>query len=402
VKDYTGGVFFLYSKLFNIYLLIIYGAYMYKDVNLVVGAGFSGAVFARQIAEYLKEKVIIIDMKNHIAGNSYDYKDKNGITIHKYGSHIFHTNNEKVWQYLNKFCKFNTYMHNVQAVIDGIKTTIPFNFNTLYDVFPKTLAEKLEVKLLKSFDYNNKVPILELKKLSDKDLNFLSDYIYKKVYLNYTRKQWNENPENINFSVTARVPVVISRDNRYFQDKYQGIPQKGYSDLINNILNHPYIEIKTGSDYKEFREYEFKRIVYTGSIDEFFDYEFGVLPYRSVNFQFEEFDKEFYQQNSVVNYPDNYDFTRIHEFKYYLGEKSSKTVIAKEFPEAFKPGKNDRYYPINNKKNIALYNKYKEKAKSYKNLYFLGRLGDYKYYDMDKAVERALECFEQLRVHIIG
>ena len=374
---------------------------MFNDINLVAGAGISGAVIARKIADTLDEKVLVIDKKDHIAGNCFDYKDKNGITLHRYGSHIFHTNNEDVWTFLNKFCTFNTYMHRVYAVIDANISTIPFNFNTLYDIFPKSLAQNLEFKLLQTFEYNSKVPILEFKKTNDKDLNFLADYIYKKVFLNYTLKQWGASPNEIDSAVTARVPVLISKDSRYFQDKYQGIPNDGYSKLIENILNHPNIEVKLKTDFKDIRNYDFKRIFYTGSVDEFFDCKFGMLSYRSVSFKFEEYDMPYYQENSVINYPDNYDFTRIHEYKYYLNENSKKTVIAKEFSQEFVPGVNDRYYPINNNANTDLYNKYKHAAKNLKNVWFLGRLGDYKYYDMDKAVARALECFNELSENII-
>ncbi len=364
--------------------------------NLVVGAGFSGAAIANLIADKSDEKVLVIDKKEHIAGNSYDYTDENGIKIHKYGSHIFHTNNEKVWQFIKQFTDFNTYMHQVVAVIDGIETTIPFNINTLYDVFPHTLAKRLEEKLLKAFEYNSKVPILEFQKQADADLKFLAKYVYEKVFLHYTNKQWGNTPDEVDSAVTARVPVYISCDNRYFQDKYQGIPLYGYTKAVEKMLRHPNIEVKLNTDYKNLSG-EFDRIFYTGSIDEFFDYKFGQLPYRSVNFKLETHDKEYYQCNSVVNYPCNYDFTRIHEYKYYLDDKSDKTVIAKEYSEAFEIGKNERYYPIPKEENIALYNKYLEEAKKLNNVYFLGRLGDYKYYNMDQAIERAIDLFEELK-----
>lgn len=369
---------------------------MFENVNLVVGAGISGAVIAANIAHKLDEKVLIIDKKNHCAGNCYDFKDKNGITIHKFGSHIFHTSDEKVWQFLSRYADFNTYMHRVFALIDGVETTIPFNFNTLYDVFPKTLAKKLEKKLLDNFAYNTKVPILDFQKSKDKDLNFLADYIYKKVFLNYTIKQWGLRPAEIDKNVTSRVPVMISCDNRYFQDKYQGIPVCGYTKMIENMLESPNIEVKTGAKFNDFKNLKFKRIFYTASIDEFFDYQLGVLPYRSVSFKFEEYERPYYQKNSVVNYPDNYDFTRIHEYKYYLNENSAKTVIAKEYSSEFQLGQNERYYPIVNEKNTTLYNQYKYLAADLDNVWFLGRLGDYKYYDMDKAAARALECFDEV------
>ncbi len=365
-----------------------------NETNLVVGCGLSGAVIARLLADD-GERVLVIDRKSHIAGNIYDYVDENGICIHKYGSHIFHTNNENVWNFIKKFADFNTYMHKVFAIIDGIETTIPFNFNTLYDVFPKSLAERLEKKLLEKFTYNTKISILDFKNQEDSDLKFLAEYIYEKVFLHYTSKQWNKGPSEIDGSVTARVPVYISKDSRYFQDKYQGIPLCGYTKMVENILNHPNIKVKLNTKYDNKHFSEYKRIFCTASIDEFFNYKHGVLPYRSVNFKFETHNREFYQNNAVVNYPCNYDFTRIHEYKYYLNDKSEKTVIAKEYSEAFEDGKNERYYPIQSEENLSLYEKYKKDASS--NTYFLGRLGDYKYYDMDKAIERALKLFEEIK-----
>ncbi len=368
----------------------------YNNVNLVVGAGFSGAVIANLIADKLGEEVLVIDKKDHIAGNCYDFRDENGIMIHKYGSHIFHTNNEKVWKYLKQFTDFNTYMHKVIGVLDGIETHIPFNFNTLYDVFPKSFAARLEQKLLDVFEINTKVPILEFQKQDDDDLKFLANYVYEKIFLHYTTKQWGVAPEEVDGAVTARVPVYLSKDNRYFQDKYQGIPLDGYTKVVEKMLDNKNIKIKTGVDFSEYRGKSFKRIFYTGSIDEFFDYKFGQLPYRSVNFKFETYDKEYYQSNACVNYPCNYDFTRIHEYKYYLDDKSEKTVIAKEYSEFFEPGKNERYYPIPKEENNELYQKYLSEAEKLENVYFLGRLGDYKYYDMDKAILRALEVFEEI------
>ena len=368
-----------------------------NEINLVVGAGFSGATIANLIAEKLGEKVLVIDKKDHIAGNCYDYRDKNGIMIHKYGSHIFHTNLENVWKYLKKFTDFNTYMHKVVGYLDGIETHIPFNFNTLYDVFPHSLAKRLEEKLLDVFEINTKVPILEFQKQDDDDLKFLANYVYEKIFLHYTTKQWGVSPQDVDGAVTARVPVYLSKDNRYFQDKYQGIPLEGYTKVVEKMLNHKNITLKLNTEYKELKGKHFKRVFFTGPIDEFYDYKFGQLPYRSVNFKFETYDKEYYQSNACVNYPCNYDFTRIHEYKYYLDDKSDKTVIAKEYSEFFELGKNERYYPIPKDENKALYEKYLEESKKDENVYFLGRLGDYKYYDMDKAIARALDLFEEIK-----
>lgn len=372
-----------------------------SQTNIIVGSGFSGSTMARLIAEKLDEKVVVVDKKDHIAGNSYDYRDENGIIIHKYGSHIFHTNNEKVWSFLKQFTDFNTYMHEVVGILDGIEAQIPFNFTTLYQVFPETLAKRLEEKLLKKFEYNKKVPILEFQKQDDEDLKFLAKYVYEKIFLNYTTKQWGVSPTEVDGAVTARVPVYLSKDNRYFQDKYQGIPLEGYAKLVEKMLDHPNIEVVLNKDFAEFKKensdlVKNARIFYTGSIDEFFDYKFGKLPYRSVNFKFETHNREFYQTHACINYPNNYDFTRIHEYKHYLNDKSEKTVIAKEYSEFFELGKNERYYPIASEENAKLYQKYLDEAKNLKDVYFFGRLGDYKYYNMDLAVARAIELFEEV------
>lgn len=376
------------------------------EYNIVVGCGFSGAVIANLIADKLNQKVIIIDKKNHIAGNSYDYRDKNNIMIHKYGSHIFHTNNEKVWSFLKRFSDFNNYIHKVDVVIDGKKVQIPFNFNTLYQLFSETTAKKIKEKLLEKYNYGAKIPILEFQKQNDEDLKFLAKYVYEKIFLNYTIKQWELKPNEIDKSITSRVPLCLDNDNRYFQDKYQGIPINGYTNLIEKIINHPNIKVVLNSDYKNFKKQNSEliknsRIFYTGSIDEFFDYEYGMLPYRSLKFEFEEHNKEFYQSCACINYPNDFSFTRIHEFKYYLGDKSNKTMIAKEYPQKFKFEENERYYPIINEENIKLYNKYLKKAENFKNIYFLGRLGDYKYYNMDLAVLRAIELFEAIKFNVI-
>lgn len=373
-----------------------------KITNIVVGAGFSGATIANLIANNLNEKVIVIDQKNHIAGNCYDYRDQNGIMIHKYGSHIFHTNNKKVWEYLKQFTDFNTYMHEVVGVIDGIEAHIPFNFNTLYQVFPTTMAKNIEKKLLSKFEYNTKIPILEFQKQNDDDLKYLANYVYEKIFLNYTTKQWGKAPQEIDGAVTARVPVFLSKDNRYFQDKYQGIPLNGYTKIVKKMLSHPNIKIILNKNFKNFKDKNINllknaRIFYTGSIDEYFNYKFGQLLYRSVNFKFEEHNMEFYQSHACINYPNNYDFTRVHEYKHYLSDKSSKTVIAKEYSEAFILGKNERYYPINSEENKKLYDKYLIEAQKENNVHFLGRLGDYKYYNMDIAIARAMELFEEIQ-----
>lgn len=365
--------------------------------NLVVGAGLSGAILANLIANIFNEKVLVIDRRSNIAGNVFDYKDKNtNITVHKYGPHIFHTNNKNVWDFLSKYTKWNYYFFKPQAVIEGKSVTIPFNLTTLYEVFSSSMAQQIETKLISKYGYGSSVPILTLKNESDKDLKFIADYIYQNMFENYTCKQWGLKPDEIDPSITSRVPIVISRDNRYFHDKYQGIPINGYSKMIENILKHPNIKLELNTDYKDICSKKYDRIFYSGSIDEFFDYKYGQLPYRSLDFDIQTINKEYYQNTSMVNYPNNYDFTRITEHKYFLDEKSDKTVISVEYPQPFILGKNERYYPIKNSETDDLYSKYKEEASKIQGLYFIGRLGEYKYYNMDQAVERIFEIFEKI------
>lgn len=368
---------------------------MEKIKNLVVGCGFSGATIARKVAEELDEDVLVIDARDHLAGNSYDYRDAHGIMIHRYGSHIFHTSLEDVWSWVSRFSAFNTYMHKVVALIDGIQTTIPFNLRTLSDVFPPGMAARLEEKLLAHFEYNKRIPISEFRQQDDADLAFLADYVYEKVFRHYTAKQWGTSPDADGMgAVTARVPVHISCDERYFQDKYQGIPLQGYTELVRRMLDHPRIRVQLNTPFER-AQVEYERLFYTGSIDEFFGYRYGVLPYRSVRFALEEHHAPFYQSNAVVNYPCNYDFTRIHEYKYYLADTSEHTVIAKEYSEPFELGKNGRFYPIPSPDAARLYERYAQAAAELPHVHFLGRLGSYRYLDIDKAIHAALQYFEQ-------
>lgn len=367
-----------------------------KFKNIVVGAGLSGSVIAERLACISGENTLVIDRRIHIGGNCYDYFDKNEICIHKYGPHIFHTDNELVWAYLNKFTKFNDFEFKPQVIIDKKPCTLPFNLNTLHQVFQKSKADFLEQKLVEKYGINAKISILDLKKEEDKELQELADFVYKKVFEGYTVKQWGLKPEEIDSSVTARVPVLISRDDRYFQDKYQGIPEGGYTKMVENILNHPKIEVRTNVDFSA-SHFEYERLFFTGAIDEFFGYKFGKLPYRSLHFETEEKNTKYFQGAAMVNYPCDFDFTRITEHKYFLGKKSSKTVVSYEYPQAFESGKNERYYPVSDSQSRTLYEKYLDEAHKLKDVYFFGRLGDYKYYNMDLTVDRALKLFGKIR-----
>lgn len=366
-----------------------------KCENLIVGAGLSGAIVARKIAEDFNETVVVIDAKDHIGGNLYDYLEE-GIMVHKYGPHIFHTNNKPVWDFMSRFTKWRPYHHHVQGMVDGKFVPIPFNLNSLRMVFPNAMADKIENKLIEKFGFNKKVPILELRKTDDKDLNFLAEYIYEKIFLQYTIKQWGLSPDQIDPSVSGRIPVYVSKDDRYFQDTYQGIPLDGYTKMLRKMLDHPNIKVELNTPFNKSMKYD--RLFWTGSVDEFFDNKYGMLPYRSVVFDFLTFNQEQFQAVAQVNYPTNYDFTRITEYKHFLCDKSDKTIVSYEYPTDFKVGENDRQYPIANDENAAIYAKYMELANNMPSIHFLGRLGDYKYYDMDKAAARALEVIEKLKI----
>lgn len=368
--------------------------------NIIVGCGISGAITARILAERFYEHSLVIDSRSHIGGNCYDFFDHNHICIHKYGAHIFHTDIASVWEYLTRFTQWHPYMHKVLGFVDGQLVPIPFNLNSLAMVFPKGLARRLEEKLIGHFGFGMNISVSELRKSKDNDLSFLAEYIYKKIFLGYTQKQWGLNPDEIDPSVIGRVPVRVSRDDRYFQNKWQAIPLHGYTAMISSILEHHFITVKTGVAWNEIKK-EFQgcniRIFYTGPADELLDWRFGELPYRSVSQVFREYDREFFQGAAVVNYPENYDFTRISEYKHFLSEKSSRTVVSFEYPSAWKRGENEPAYPIAGEASDSLYRRYVEAArKEYGSIHFLGRLGDYKYYDMDKAVARVFSAMEAL------
>lgn len=362
---------------------------------------------AERIANILKKEVLIIEKRDHIGGNCYDCYDKNGILIHKYGPHIFHTNFRRVWEYLSQFTKWNNYEHKVLGEIDGKKVPIPFNLITLREFFPKIVSDNLETKLINKYGLNNKISILELRQSEDKDLKFLSDIIYQKIFLNYTKKQWGLKPEDLDSSVTERVPVFISKDNRYFQDEYQGIPFDGYHQMFKNMLDNPNIKIMLNTDFKElieiknneifFNDKKFNgKLIFTGSIDELFNYCYGELPYRSLNFIFETINKNYFQEVATINFPNNHKYTRITEFKHLTLQKTNKTTIVKEYPKNYKIKKDIPYYPIPKKSFEDIYKKYLNKSKKISNLILVGRLADYKYYNMDMVVYVTLEKFKEL------
>lgn len=359
---------------------------------LVVGAGPSGCVMAERIASILKERVLIIDRRNHIAGNMHDYLDDNGVMVHTYGPHAFHTNDEDVWKYLSRFTEWRPYFHKVQGYIDGQSVPIPFNFNTIDKLFPKSYAQSLIEDLIDEYGINRKVTIAEL--LKNKRFIELAQYVYEKVFLGYTVKQWDRKPEELDISVSSRVPIYTSRDNRYFQDKYQAIPERGYTRMIEKMIDSPLIDVQLETDFKDIDKSQFKKIIFTGMIDEYFNFQLGRLPYRSLIFNLKTYDQEYFQDTAQKNYSENFDFTRTTEYKYFLDQNTDKTTVAYEYSMFYEEGKNEPYYPIPHDDNHDLYQRYVKLAKNEPNTIFLGRLAEYKYSNMDQIVKSALEAFE--------
>ncbi len=364
---------------------------------LIVGAGLTGATLAERTASQLDQKVVVIERRDHLAGNAYDFRDQRGILVHKYGPHVFHTNSRRVWDYLSRFTEWRPFYYHVRAVVDERTVPVPFNLNSLHALFEPSRARKLEKLLLEHYSPRTTVPVLELKEATNPDLRSLGQYVYEKLFHGYTLKQWDLKPEELSPSVTGRVPVSLSRDDRYFHDVYQGIPSPGYTQMVTRMLDHPNIELRLSTDYRDLDgSVQYDRMVYTGAIDEFFDRRFGALEYRSLRFEFACEQVEFHQEVGQVNYPNSEAYTRITEFKHITGQHAPHTTIAYEYPQVHVPGENEPYYPIPRDEYAKLYLRYHEHAEKLKReILFAGRLGEYKYYNMDQVVERALDVFEK-------
>ena len=363
---------------------------------LVVGSGFAGSVLAQRLASVGK-KVLVVEKRNHVGGNCFDFYDNAGILVHKYGPHIFHTNFKEVWEYLSRFTDWLPYEHRVLANFNGQVLTLPVNLNTLYALYEEHIASQVETKLISYFGPGQKVSILELRQNPDPDFRDLADLVYEKIYLTYTKKQWGVSPEELDPEVVGRVPIWIDRDNRYFKDKYQGIPKEGYTKIFERMLDHSNIEVVLNKDYKELLEkIEYQTMIYTGPIDYFFNYQYGQLPYRSLRFEFQTLASEWFQEVAVINYTGKEPFTRITEFKHLTGQKNIKTTILREYPEDYIAEQNVPCYPIPKKENLERYQRYKVAAEKLENVIFVGRLAEYKYYNMDEVVGKALEVFKLL------
>lgn len=376
---------------------------------IIVGAGIAGATVARKLAEESNKKVLVLERRSHIGGNCYDKPDDHGILIHEYGPHIFHTGDEGVREFLSRFTKWYDFGHEVVAKVGDQLIPVPFNLNTLHMVYDKEKAERLEKKLIEEYGLDSRVPIMKLRESMDADVREIADYVYKNVFLYYTMKQWGQTPEEISPEVTGRVPVVISYDNRYFKDKYQSVPVDGFTPMFAAMLDHPNIEVRTGVDCSDVLDFEDGKIyfekaeftgdlVYTGALDELFDCKFGRLPYRSLNFQFEHLDQDSFQDHSVVNYTVSEDFTRITEFKFLTGQKDTDgTTIVREYPFAYTGAEGEiPYYAILNAENEALYEKYRLLTEDFDKFHLLGRLAEYKYYNIDAMCRKAMELAEEI------
>jgi len=376
---------------------------------MVIGAGFAGAVAARELAERGGRRVLLTERRGHIGGNAYDCGDKAGILIHRYGPHIFHTNDARVFHYLSRFTDWREYQHRVVVNVRGQLMPVPFNLQSLAVAFGDEEAARLEQKLISVYGRERKVGILELRQTADPDLALLADYVYENIFLHYTIKQWGLTPEEIDPATTARVPVFLSRDDRYFQDRWQGMPADGYAALFERLLACPAIEVRLNTDAAGLLTLDGGRVlvdglpfdgpvIYTGAADELFSCRFGRLPYRTLDFQFETHPVEWYQTRGTVNYTADQPYTRITEFKHLTGQvRRDCTTIMKEYSRAYTgaPGEVP-YYAVINPENNALYAKYKALAGQYPNLRLLGRLAEYQYYNMDAIVARALKLCDDI------
>lgn len=412
---------FRVSMIERIHMAVRYADF--KDVDiasfdvLVVGSGFAGSVIAREMAERGNKRVLIIEKRSHIGGNMYDSYDDSGILIHNYGPHIFHTNDKRAFDYVCRFTEWRDYQHEVLSNWYGTYMPVPFNKNSMRIVFGPEKAQKYIDKLIATFGDERKVTINELRQQDDADLAEIADFVYKNVFLYYTQKQWGLTPEEVDPSVTARVPVFISEDNRYFQDAYQGMPAHGYTPLFENMLDHENITVCLNTEAESVFELVFEGreedaplksirvkdidftdpIIYTGPLDELFLSRFGRLPYRSLDFDFETLEQESFQPCGTVNYTVTEDYTRITEFKYLTGQESPRTTIMREYSKVYEdPVTQTPYYAIINDENNAHYQRYKSLTDHLPNFHALGRLAEYRYYNMDVIIGRALTLADDL------
>ncbi len=377
---------------------------------LIVGAGYAGATCARRLAEACGYKVAVLERRPHIAGNAYDRLDDAGILIHEYGPHIYHTTDDLVHQFLSRFTEWTDYQHKVLADIHGQLMPVPFNHASLKLAFGEEKGEHLYRKLVATFGENRKVPIMELREKNDPELAEIADYVYENVFLYYTMKQWGKTPDQIDPSITGRVPIFVGDDDRYFPAApHQGMPAEGYTRLFERLLDHDLIDVFLDVDARDVLTVTSDSVlacdkpyggdvVYTGPLDELFGSDLGALPYRTLDMVFETLDVDQYQPVGTVNYTTSEDFTRITEFKNMTGQVvPGKTTIMREYSKAFEPGSGQTpYYAILEDENLKLYQAYRDRVRPLINFYVVGRLAEYRYYDMDGVVASALALSDEI------
>lgn len=362
---------------------------------VIIGAGISGATLAERYAVQKNKRVLVIEQKNHIGGNCFDYINDDGILISKYGAHLFHTNDEVVWDYVNRFSDWYPYEHKVLSVVDGKLVPVPVNIDTVNALFGLEIKTEQEMEAWLS---ENTEKIENPTNSEESALRRVGKKLYEKMFKNYTKKQWDMWPVELEASVMDRIPVRTNHDDRYFSDKYQALPKDGYTKIFENMLNHPNITVQLNTGYEDIKESikDYEKLFFTGPIDQFFDYKFGdKLQYRSIRFEFETHDQEVFQQNSVINYPSlDYPYTRIVEYKHFTGQKHPKTTISKEYSS----WEGEPYYPVPTERNRQVYAKYQAEALKLEKqgIYFVGRLANYKYFNMDQAFKNALDLYTKL------
>jgi UDP-galactopyranose mutase len=356
---------------------------------LIVGAGFAGSVLAERLARGSGKKVLLVDRRPHIGGNAYDCYDDAGILIHKYGPHIFHTNSREVFEYLSKYTRWRSYEHRVRASVDGQLVPIPINLDTINQLYGLSLTS-LEME---KFFASVAEPCENVRTSEDVVVSRVGRELYEKFFRGYTRKQWGLDPSQLDAMVTARVPVRTNRDDRYFSDTYQAMPLYGYTRMFENMLDHPNIKVLLNCDYREVvDDVHYENMIYTGPVDEFFDYRYDKLPYRSLRFEHETVNQEWKQPVAVVNYPNEHLYTRVTEFKHLTGQEHSKSSLVYEYPQ----DEGDPYYPVPRPENNEIYKKYQALAEARTDVHFVGRLATYKYYNMDQVVAQALTVYARL------
>ncbi|WP_420129865.1 UDP-galactopyranose mutase [Longimicrobium sp.] len=356
---------------------------------LIVGAGFAGSVLAERLAADAGKKVLVVDKRPHIAGNAYDEYNDDGVLVHRYGPHIFHTNSREVWDYLGRFTEWRPYEHRVRASVDGMLLPIPINLDTINQLYGLSLTS-MQVE---DFFHSVAEPREVVRTSEDAVVGRVGRELYDKFFRNYTRKQWGMDASELDAAVAARVPARTSRDDRYFTDTYQAMPLHGYTRMFQNLLAHPNIKVMLNTDYREVEGLiPYREVVFTGPVDEYFNFQYGKLPYRSLRFKHETVAREVFQPAPVVNYPNEHPYTRITEFKYLTGQEHPRTSVVYEYP----CDDGDPYYPVPRPENAELYRKYKALADEAEGVWFVGRLATYKYYNMDQVVAQALSTYRKI------